>query len=237
MLKHFSKGKKGFKLNIVVTLYSIFLTIGVYLLTRKVAMKYPSPFTTPVFLSTFIIIIVLVVSNISYKEYGTAKEILTYLLNPATIALAVPLYKHRRILFRYFLPALAGLFVGTASTIISALFLAKLFKLTSMAASISIKSITIAFATEVSKIIGADGILVAAFVMITGMIGAMFGPWLLNKLHVTHPMARGLSIGTVAHGIGTAEIAREGELQGAVAGVAMGLAGILTSVLIPFLLP
>jgi putative effector of murein hydrolase len=200
-------------------------------------MKYPSPFTTPVFLSTFVIIVVLMISNISYEEYGTAKDILTYLLGPATIALAVPLYKHRGILIRYLMPALAGLFVGTFSTIISALWLAKLLNLTSMAESISIKSITIAFASEVAKIIGADGILVAAFVMITGMIGAMFGPWLLNKLHVTHPIARGLSIGTVAHGIGTAEIAREGEMQGAVAGVAMGLTGILTSVLIPFLLP
>lgn len=73
--------------------------------------------------------------------------------------------------------------------------------------------------------------------MITGMCGAMLGPWLMNILNIRDAFARGLAIGTIAHGIGTAEAAREGELQGAVSGAAMGLAAIITSVAIPAILP
>nr|WP_295972058.1 LrgB family protein [uncultured Bacillus sp.] len=210
----------------------------VYLAAMKVSKKYPSPFTTPVFLSTVIIIFLLSFSRISYKEYQLAKDIMTFLLGPATVALAVPLYKHRHILFQNLIPAFVGLFVGSFTTILSALMLAKVFNLAHwILLSLSIKSITIPVAAEVAKIIGADSVLVAAIVMITGMIGAMFGPWLLNKFHIYHPFARGISIGTIAHGIGTAEAAREGELQGAVSGVAMGLAAIFTAIFIPVILP
>jgi putative effector of murein hydrolase len=163
---------------------------------------------------------------------------MTFLLGPATVALAVPLYKHRKILFQNLIPAFAGLFAGSVTTILSAVLLAKLLGLANwISLSLSIKSITIPVAAEVAKVIGADSILVASIVMITGIMGAMFGPWILNKFHVTHPFARGISMGTIAHGIGTAEAAREGELQGAVSGVAMGLAAILTAILIPFVLP
>ena len=74
--------------------------------------------------------------------------------------------------------------------------------------SLSIKSITIPVAAEVAEIIGADSVLVASIVMVTGMMGAMFGPWILNRFHVYHPFARGISMGTIAHGIGTAEAAK-----------------------------
>jgi putative effector of murein hydrolase len=185
-----------------------------------------------------IIIIFLMFSGISYHDYQLAKDIMTFLLGPATVALAVPLYKHREILFQNLIPAFAGLFAGSTTTVISAVLLAKMLKLANyILLSLSIKSITIPVAAEVAKIIGADSVLVAAIVMITGMIGAMFGPWFLHKCHVHHPFARGISMGTIAHGIGTAEAAREGELQGAVSGVAMGLAAIFTAIIIPFVMP
>lgn len=163
---------------------------------------------------------------------------MTFLLGPATVALAVPLYKHRSVIYQNIISAILGLAVGSLSTILAAVLLAKTFHLTDyMLASLSIKSITIPVAAEVSQIIGADTLLVASFVMITGMCGAMFGPWIMDLLKIKHPFARGLSMGTIAHGIGTAEVAKEGDLQGAVAGVAMGLAAIFTSLVIPYLLP
>ena len=85
--------------------------------------------------------------------------------------------------------------------------------------------------------IGGNPSLIVAFVIITGMFGAMFAPKLLNLLNVDHPFARGLSIGTISHGIGTAEAVKEGEIEGAVSGAAMGIAAILTSVIIPYLVP
>jgi putative effector of murein hydrolase len=222
----------------IITIYSILLTVAVYLLVRKISTKYPSPFTTPVFLGTAIVIVILLLSSVSYEQYSEAKEWMTYLLGPATVALAVPLYRNRYILMKYFLSALVGLVVGTVATIGIAIYLAKMFHLSRyIIASISIKSVTIPVASEISKIIGADTILVAGIVMITGMCGAMFGPWLMNKLNIKHPFARGLAIGSMAHGIGTAEVAKEGELQGAVAGVAMGIAAVLISVVLPYVMP
>jgi len=223
---------------ITITVYSIILTICVYLFAIFISKKFPSPFTTPVFLSTCIIILVLVASKISYKEYEPAKSIMTYLLGPATVALAVPLYKNRHILFKNFLPALAGVFTGTLFTIVTAILLGRLFKLSNLIiTSLSIKSTTIPVASEISKIIGGDQLLVAAFVMITGMFGAMFGLKILNGIKVSNPFSRGLSLGTISHGIGTSEAVKEGELQGAVSGVAMGISAVFTSIIVPLLIP
>ncbi|MBT2677950.1 LrgB family protein [Bacillus sp. ISL-35] len=222
----------------LVTIFSIFITLLAYLLSRKAAGKYPSPLTSPVFLSTVIVISVLLILNIPYKEYEAASVIITYFLGPATVALAVPLYKQRKIIAANLLPALAGLFAGTVSTILSAVLIGYLLNLTNIIlVSLTIKSITIPVASEVARMIEADPILVAAFVMITGMTGAMLGPWLMNVMKIHEPFSRGLAIGTIAHGIGTAEAAREGELQGAVSGAAMGLAAILTSLLLPAIIP
>jgi predicted murein hydrolase (TIGR00659 family) len=224
--------------NSIITIFSIILTISVYFFVRKVSARYPSPFTTPVFLSTVIIIAVLLLSNVSYKDYSFAKDLMTYLLGPATVALAVPLYKNRSLLLSYLIPALVGIVLGTVVTILSALYIGKLFHFAKwMLISMSIKSVTIPVASEISKIIGGDTILVAGIVMITGMFGAMFGPWLMSRLKIDHPFARGLSMGTMSHGIGTAEAVKEGELQGAVAGVAMGISAVLISTVLPFVLP
>ncbi len=222
----------------MITLFNILLTISVYLLSLYTAKKIRSPFTSPVFLSTILIIVVLTGANISYHQYLPAKDIMTFLLGPATVALAVPIYNNRKLIRIYLMPALFGLMVGTFSTIMIALLLAKWLHFSkSMILSISVKSVTVPVAAEIGQIIGGNPSLIAAFVIITGMFGAMFGPKLLNLLNVHHPFARGLSIGTISHGIGTAEAVREGEMQGAVAGASMGIAAILTSIIIPYLIP
>lgn len=226
------------KLETLLTIFSIIITLLAYLFARRAAGKYPSPLTSPVFLSTVIVITVLLLLNIPYKKYEPASEIMTYFLGPATVALAVPLYRQRKIISAYAVPALFGLVAGIVSTIISAVFIAYLLNLSDLILiSLTIKSITIPVASEVARIIGADSILVAAFVMITGMLGAMIGPFLMNTMKIHDPFSRGLAIGTIAHGIGTAEAAREGELQGAVSGAAMGMAAIVTSLFLPIILP
>ncbi|OCA81991.1 hypothetical protein A8F95_14875 [Bacillus wudalianchiensis] len=222
----------------VVTLFSIVLTLGIYMLARVLAVRFPSPLTTPVFLSTAAIIFVLVGSGISYEEYTPAKEMMTYLLGPATVALAVPLYRNRYVLWQKAVPAFLGMIAGTLATIASAVWLTKAFHLTTTtAASAAVKSVTTPVAIEVARIIGGDPALSAIFVMVAGMFGAMFGPWLLTAMKVTDPFSRGLSMGTTAHGIGTAQIVNEGSLQGAVSGAAMGFAAILTSVILPWFFP
>ncbi|PAQ12773.1 hypothetical protein CD798_17670 [Bacillaceae bacterium SAOS 7] len=221
-----------------ITLFSVFLTVAVYLLSRKLSFRFPSPFTTPVFVSTTVIIVVLLFSGISYEEYTPAKEIMTYLLGPATVALAVPLYHNRAVFMSRLVPAFIGLTIGTISTIASAVWLVKAFGLSkTIAATAATKAVTTPVAIEVVKVIGGDPALAAAFVMVAGMFGAIFGPFILNVMKITDPFSRGLSIGTVAHGIGTAQAVTEGRLQGAVSGAAMGFAGIVTSIILPWLFP
>ena len=222
----------------MITVYSIFLTIIVYKLSRWFGQRYSSPLTSPVFLSTLIIIILLVLSHITYLEYIPAKKIMTYLLGPATVALAVPIYKNRNLIAKNMIAVGIGILIGTITTIASAIIIAKCFYFSRLLiVSLTIKSVTVPVATEIGKIVKGDVSLVAAFVIITGMIGAMFGPKLLSMFKINHPFARGLSIGTIAHGIGTAEAVKEGEIQGAVAGAAMGIAALLTSFIIPYVIP
>ncbi|MGC5328792.1 LrgB family protein [Brevibacillus sp. SYSU BS000544] len=221
-------------MNASVTIGSIAITVIAYCSSRVVNRRYPSPFTTPVFLSTAIIIVILISSGITTTDYSLAKEIMTFLLGPATVALAVPLYNNRRILLQNLIPAGIGLVIGSLSTLFVAIAILKYFQVSSvLVASMSVKTVTVPIAIEITKIIGGDPALTAVFVVATGFIGSMLGPWFLDVTGVKHPIARGLSLGTISHGQGTAQAAMEGELQGAIAGVAMGMSAIFTSALIP----
>jgi predicted murein hydrolase (TIGR00659 family) len=223
---------------LILTIFSIIITISIYRLSLILARKFPSPLTNPVFFSSLLIIVILLATNISYEKYTPAKDLMSYFLGPATVALAVPIYKNRKVMAKYFSASMFGLLSGSSITIISAILLALLFHLPKdIFLSLSVKSVTTPIAIEVGKMIGGNPPLIVGFVIFTGIIGAMFGAKLLNIVKVDHPFARGLSIGTIAHGIGTAEAVREGEIQGAVAGAAMGIAGVLTSCFIPYIIP
>ncbi|MDQ0215484.1 putative murein hydrolase (TIGR00659 family) [Oikeobacillus pervagus] len=222
----------------IITPYSIIVTIAVYIFSLFLSKRFPSPLTSPVFISTAIIIFILIKSGITFEEYTPAKDIMTFLLGPATVALAVPIYHNKEVIMKKMFPAVTGLLLGTISTIVSALIFVKVFQLSDMiAASVATKSVTTPVAIEATKLIGGDPALAAAFVMVTGLFGAMLGPWIMNISRITDPFARGLATGTVAHGFGTAQIAMEGPLQGAVSGAAMGFAAIITSFILPWLFP
>ena len=221
-----------------ITAFCVGITIGAYLLSRVLARRYPSPLTTPVFCSTAVIITILASSGVGVADYEPAKRLMVLLLGPATVALAVPLYKNRHTLKRHTLPALIGLGVGSLVTLAAALILARVLGLPEVIrASISIKSVTTPIAVELAPIVHGSPTLTVAFVIATGMIGTMLGPWLMNVTGIHDPLSRGLALGTISHGQGTAQAVSEGELQGAAAGIAMGLAAVFTSCVAPFLVP
>ena len=221
-----------------VTGLGIALTVGAYALSLSARKRYPSPLTTPVVFSTPIVIAVLLATGISFADYQPAKNIMTFLLGPATIALAIPLYKNRQSFFRNLVPAGAGLLAGSLGTMIAAGLLARKFGFApELVSSITIKSATVPIAVEVAKIIHGNPTLTAALVVITGMIGASFGPWLMDRLAITNPISRGLALGTISHGQGTAQAATESELSGAIAAVAMGLGAVCTSLAAPWIVP
>lgn len=221
-----------------ITGFSIGVTLGAYALSRCVARRYPSPLTSPVFFSTALIILVLATSGVRATDYEPAKQIMVFLLGPATVSLAVPLYKNRQTLLRHMLPVVFALAVGSLATLGSAVALATVLGLPDVIrASISIKSVTAPIAIELAPIIHGSAPLTAAFVIVTGMIGAMLGPRLMDATGIHDPLSRGLALGTISHGQGTAQAVMEGELQGAAAGIAMGLAAVFTALIAPFLVP
>lgn len=220
-----------------ILLFCVVLTACAYALSRKLAKRHPSPLTTPVFFSTLLIIVVLYLAGLDYRDYQPAKEMMTLLLGPATVALAVPIYRNRGTLGSHLVPALSGVVVGSVATMAAVFALSAAFGFSSeIARSMSVKSVTAPIAIEVATILHGDPALAVGFVVVTGMIGTMIGPWLLTRTGVASPIARGLALGTISHGQGTAQALSEGSLQGAIAGIAMGASAVLTSFALPSLL-
>lgn len=221
-----------------LTLLYIFITIVVYIGAKKLSQRVPSPFTTPILTAAIIIILFLSLMDISYQQYTAAKEWMTFLLGPATVALAVPMYKNREIIKEHFKSAAAGLVIGMISTITSAVWLSKALGLSdTIQAAAAVKAVTTPVAIEAVKLIGGDPSLAAAFVIFAGILGAVIGPSILTLMKISDPFSRGLGIGAVSHGIGTSQVMIEGPIQGAVASVAMGITAIITSIILPWIYP
>jgi predicted murein hydrolase (TIGR00659 family) len=214
------------------------LTVGIYLISLRICQKIQKPFLTPLLISTTVIILVLVSSGITFEQYKPGKAILTFLLGPATVGLALPLYLNRQLLRKMLLPILLAIVCGSIATVTTAVVLAKLSGLdVLLVTSMATKSITAPIAIEISRIIGGDPAIAVAFVVFTGTLGSMIGPSFLSLCKINTPVARGLAMGLAAHGQGTATILREGQLLGAMAGVAMALSAIFVSFIAPFYIP
>jgi predicted murein hydrolase (TIGR00659 family) len=223
---------------LTMTAFTILLTIGIYFISLKIYLKIKIPFLTPLLISTTAIILVLISSGITFEQYKPGKSIMTFLLGPATVGLALPLYLNRQLLRKMLLPILLGIVCGSISTVTTAVVLAKLSGLDALlVTSMSTKSITAPIAIEISRIIGGDPAIAVAFVVFTGTLGSMIGASFLSLCKINTPVARGLAMGLAAHGQGTATILQEGQLQGAMAGVAMALSAIFVSFIAPFYIP
>ena len=222
----------------VLAAFGIAATGAAYAGSIALRKRYASPFTTPVLFSTVVVIAVLLATGMSFRQYGPAHDLITSLLGPATVALALPIYKNRQIFFKNLLPAGCGLIAGSLGTMVAAGVLARVFNFSAnLVASISIKSATVPIAVEIAKVVHGTPALTAIFAVATGVTGAALGPWLLDRCRIGNPLARGLALGTISHGIGTAQAATESELAGAVAGVAMGLGAVCTALAAPLIVP
>lgn len=223
-------------MQLVLSAGFIILTVAVYLVCRYLYFRYHNPLINIVLLSAAIIIAILVMCKQSYAAYTPAKDVMTFLLGPTTVGLAVPLYRNKHLLKQYGTAIFTGVGIGTLVSMASVLFITQIGGLSrEIIVSIIPKSSTIPFAVEVAAMAGGNSALAVAFVVATGTFGSVIGLSLLSWFKVRDPVARGLAMGTVSHGQGTAMALLEGEKQGSMAGVAMGLAGIFTSILAPVL--
>lgn len=221
----------------LIVLFTIAITVAAYLIGRSLFLRFNHPLANVVLVSTLLVITALVSAGLPHAAYLPGMEIMTYLLGPATVALAVPVYKNRHLLKQYRAPILIGITAGSILSITTAMLIAKFGGLpTVVVVSIAPKSATIPFAVEVARLSGGDPSLAAAFVVATGTFGSVFGLSVLTKFGIKDPAVRGLAMGMVSHGQGVAMSLTEGEQQGSMAGVAMALTGVLTAIISPFLI-
>ncbi|PLR68543.1 MULTISPECIES: LrgB family protein [Bacillaceae] len=216
----------------------IIITIVIYAAMRQVYKKFPLPILVPIATCTFLLILLLLATRTSYTEYMTGGVWIDELLGPAVVALAYPLYENRRILKKYAFTILTSVFAGSMIGIVSGTALARLFHVDEqLILSLAPKSVTNPIAMDVADIIGGIPALAVIYVVIAGLSGAMFGPYLLNLFGIWHPVAKGIGLGTASHGTGTARALEIGELEGAISSIAMTLSGIFTAIICPFLAP
>lgn len=224
--------------SVALTAFTIIMTVALYFISRQIYFKLKISLLTPVIISSTIIIIILHYLGIPFEQYRPGKDIMLFLFGPATVALGLPLYQNRQALREAFVPILVSIGSGAIVIFTSAVWLAKLSGLDPLlVTTISLKSITAPIAIEIAHVIGGDPAITVAFAIFTGTFGSMIGPKFLSLCKINSPVARGLAMGVAVSGQGTATILQEGATQGAMAGVAVGLSGIIIAFIAPFYLP
>jgi predicted murein hydrolase (TIGR00659 family) len=212
---------------LTVTLLVYAVTDAVSLATGRHALA------NPVLHTMWIIGLFLVLTGTSYTTYFGGAQFVHFLLGPATVALAVPLYENRKVVMASILPMLAALIVGCAAAIVSVVLLAEAAGLPrTVVLSLAPKSVTAGVAMGVSESLGADPSLTAVAVVLTGIMGAIIVTPLMNRIGITDFRARGFAVGLASHGIGTARAFQVDAVAGVFAGIAMSLNALLTSLLV-----
>jgi predicted murein hydrolase (TIGR00659 family) len=196
------------------------------------------PLANPVPISVLAISVLLLATDTQFSAYFAGAQFVHFLLGPATVALALPLYRYLPQVRRSLIPMLVALFAGSVAAIASAVVLAKLFGLSEAATlALAPKSSTAAIAMGIAEKIAGDPALTAVLVIATGITGAIVVTPLMNLLGLTNYAARGFAAGLAAHGLGTARAFQVDPLAGTFAGIALGLNGLMTAILVPLLLP
>jgi predicted murein hydrolase (TIGR00659 family) len=191
------------------------------------------PLANPVVLAAGVLVAILALTDTPYAAYFEGAQFVHFMLGPATVALAVPLYRNIRLVRRSLLPMALALLAGSVTAAGSAVAIAyALGAPAEVLASLAPKSVTAPIAMELSKSLGGIASLAAVLVILTGIIGAIIVTPLMNALKIRNFAARGFAAGVASHGIGTARAFQVSELAGTFAGIAMGLNGALTSLLV-----
>ena len=196
-----------------------------------------NPLLNPVAGAIVLLVLLLWTTGTDYRTYFDGAQFVHFLLGPATVALAVPLYTHFARVRRAALPMLAALVAGSLTAVVSAVGIALVLGGSAeTVASLAPKSVTTPIAMGIAEQIGGLPSLTAVLVILTGVVGAMSGGPLFDLMGIRDWRARGFAIGIASHGIGTARAFQVNEVAGTFAGIAMGLNGIVTAILAPLLL-
>lgn len=217
-------------------LFWIFITLVAFETGMAIYKKTQFPLFNPLLIAIVIVIGTLVVFNIDYEVYNLGGKFINSFLGPATVVLAVPLYKQLEALKRNLWPILIGVFVGSVASIVSIIFLGRAFKLDeTLILSLIPKSVTTPIGVEVSRSLGGVTSITIVAIVLTGIFGAIVVPLVTRFFNIKNKIAIGISIGTSAHALGTTKAFEMGETEGAMSSLSIGVAGIITVIMAPII--
>lgn len=223
-------------MNSLMASFWLILTVALYFVIRRVHKRYPRQWLAPVIIVPLILIVVLLIAHIPYTAYVSRSHWLSWMLGPATIAFAIPIFDHRETIRRHWLPLAVGVVVGMSVAVVSSIWLARLMHLPeALERSLAVRSISTPFAMIAAPELGGAADLAAIFVVVTGVCGMILGEWLLALLPVKTSMARGALFGAGAHAAGTATAHGRSADEGVIASLTMIVAGVLMVVVAPML--
>lgn len=205
------------------------LTLCAYEVGVIIKKKWKWAIFNPLLIAIVLIVIVLKVGHIEYRVYQTGANYIDYLLTPATVALAVPLYQQVQTLKKNAGAIFTGIVAGSFAGMASVLGLSVAFGLThEQYVTLLPKSITTAIGMGVSEELGGIVAITVAVIALTGIFGNIVADFVLRKAHITDPVAKGIAIGTSSHAMGTAKALEMGEKEGAMSGLSIAVAGVIT---------
>lgn len=214
--------------------FGALLSLAAYELGLLLKKKFKLAVFNPLLIASACVICVLLAFDIDYEHYNAGGQYLSYLLTPATVCLAVPLYEQMELLKKNLKAVAAGILSGVAASIVGVFLLSLLFRLDHQQyVTLLPKSITTAIGMGVSEEMGGIVTITVAVIVITGVLGNVIADLVCKVFKIEEPIARGLALGTSAHAIGTAKAMEMGETEGAMSSLAIAVAGLLTAVTAP----
>lgn len=220
-----------------ISLIPLFLTLGAYLVGLWCQKKWKTPFCHPILISVILVISVLLLTGYPVETYQQGNAWISWLMTPATVSLAVPMYGQIKTLKKNLPAILAGVLSGAAVALLFILGMCVLLKLdTSITVSLLPKSITTAIGIVLSEESGGIPALTALAIFITGLLGAIAGKPLCRLLRLKDPVSQGVAIGTASHAFGTYAAMEISSLHGAVSSLSLAVAGLFTAVVFPLVL-
>ncbi|MBB6625298.1 LrgB family protein [Clostridium gasigenes] len=215
-------------------LFWILITLAAFEIGIVIYKKTKFPLFNPLLIAIVLVIGVLVIFNIDYEIYNLGGKFINSFLGPATVVLAVPLYKQLNALKKNLWPVLIGLFVGSLTSIVCVIILGKAFGLDeSLIASLVPKSVTTPIGVEISNSLGGVKSITIVSIVLTGIVGAIIAPIVSKVLKIKSEVAIGIGIGAASHAVGTSKAFEMGEVQGAMSSLSIGIAGLITVFLSP----
>ena len=210
------------------------LTLAAYWIGLGVARRLKVSLCNPLLVATILIVVFLLALDIDVETYNKGADYLQWFLTPSTVCLAVPLYRKVRVLKDNLWAILTGVLAGCVTSVVGILVLCKLAGIDEVLyRSLLPKSITTAMALGVAEKIGALPAVTIIAIMVAGFTGAILSPVMFKIFRIEEPVAQGLAIGTCSHALGTSKAVEIGEIQGAMSGLAIVVAGVITVVLAP----